>query len=105
MKFRQTPIASAVALALFTTAVLVHAQQADKKEPDKVNDKQAVDTVVITGIRFSLEKSLEAKRNADSHVDVITADVDADGHTHDLFDPRPATHRWAWSIADCSDCR
>ncbi|MEP7154850.1 MAG: TonB-dependent receptor [Betaproteobacteria bacterium] len=76
MKFRQTPIASAVALALFT-AVSVQAQQAqpaDKKEPAKVADKQSVDTVVITGIRASLEKSLETKRNADSHVDVITAE-------------------------------
>lgn len=73
MKFRQTPIASAVALALFTTAMSVQAQQAEKKD-EKAADKQSVDTVVITGIRASLEKSLEAKRNADSHVDVITAE-------------------------------
>ncbi|MEO8102184.1 MAG: TonB-dependent receptor [Betaproteobacteria bacterium] len=66
MKFKQTPIASAVALALIGAAYPAYAQQAEKK--------QEVDTVVVTGIRASLERSLEVKRNAESHVDVITAE-------------------------------
>ncbi len=75
MKFKRTPIASAVAFALFSAAFSAHAQQADKKEPDKAADKkQSVDTVIVTGIRASLERSLDVKRNADSHVDVITAE-------------------------------
>ncbi len=32
------------------------------------------ETVTVTGYRFSLERSLEAKRNADSVVEVVTAD-------------------------------
>ena len=71
MKFKQTPIASAVAFALCSTAFPAFAQQAEKTEADK---KQSVESVVVTGIRISLEKSLEAKRNADTHVDVITAE-------------------------------
>ncbi len=75
MKFKQTPIATAVAFALFSAAFSAQAQTADKKEPEKAADKkQAVDTVIVTGIRASLERSLDVKRNADSHVDVITAE-------------------------------
>ena len=75
MKFKQTPIASAVAFALFSAAFAAQAQQADKKEPDKAADKkQAVETVIVTGIRAALERSLDVKRNAESHVDVITAE-------------------------------
>ncbi len=32
------------------------------------------ETITVTGFRFSLERSLETKRNADSVVDVVTAD-------------------------------
>ena len=75
MKFKQTPIASAVAFALISAAFPAYAQQAEKKEPDKAADKkQSIDAVVVTGIRGALEKSLEVKRNAESHVDVITAE-------------------------------
>ncbi len=75
MKFKQTPIASAVAFALISTAFAAQAQQAEQKELGKTpNRKQEVEAVVVTGIRVSLEKSLEAKRNADTHVDVITAE-------------------------------
>ena len=75
MKFKPTPIASAVAFALIGAAYPTYAQQAEKKDADKPADKkQAVETVVVTGIRASLERSLEVKRGAESHVDVITAE-------------------------------
>jgi iron complex outermembrane recepter protein len=76
MKLKQTPIASAVALALMSAAFHANAQQADTKPaPKQAADKTAVmETVVVTGIRASLEKSLEAKRDSDSHVEVITAE-------------------------------
>ena len=75
MKFKPTPIASAVAFALIGAAYPAYAQQAEKKDADKPADKkQAVETVVVTGIRASLERSLEVKRGAESHVDVITAE-------------------------------
>jgi iron complex outermembrane receptor protein len=82
MKLKQRPIASAVAFALMSAAFHAQAQQqapaADKpaaaKPAAKPGDKPAVDTIVVTGIRASLEKSIESKRNADSVVDVITAE-------------------------------
>ena len=75
MKFNKTPIASAVAFALLGAAFTVNAQQTEKKDADKTPEKkQAVETVIVTGIRAALERSLDVKRNAESHVDVITAE-------------------------------
>ncbi|MBL8525716.1 MAG: hypothetical protein JNN20_18700, partial [Betaproteobacteria bacterium] len=81
MKFKQTPIATAIAFTLISAAYPAMAQQAEKKEPDKPaakpadkDAKEKLDTVVVTGIRASLERSLDVKRNAESHVDVITAE-------------------------------
>jgi iron complex outermembrane recepter protein len=65
MKFKPTPIASAVALALAGVTFGAHAQQ----------QKPAVtETVTVTGIRASAEKSLETKKAADAIVEVITSD-------------------------------
>src|SRR5476649_1875307 len=65
MKFKPTPIASAVALALAGAAFGVQAQQ----------QRPAVtETVTVTGIRASAEKSLETKKAADSIVEVITSE-------------------------------
>jgi iron complex outermembrane receptor protein len=66
MKFKPTPLASAVALALAGGAFQAHAQQPPKAAVQE--------TVTVTGIRASLEKSLETKRAADSVVEVITAE-------------------------------
>lgn len=78
MKLKQTPIATAVAFALMSAAYPALAQQAEKKEPDKSTAKPAakevIETIVVTGIRASMERSLDVKRNAESHVDVITAE-------------------------------
>jgi iron complex outermembrane receptor protein len=65
MTFKQKPIASAIALALLGAA---HAQ-AQQAAP-----ATQLDTITVTGIRASMEKSLEAKRAADSVVEVITAE-------------------------------
>jgi len=37
-------------------------------------DAQKLETVIVTGIRGALEQSLNVKRNADSHIDVISAE-------------------------------
>src|SRR5262245_47737364 len=66
MKFKKTPIASAVTFALISTALSANAQQQ--------NPSSEPETIVVTGIRASLEASLNQKRNADNHVDVITAE-------------------------------
>ena len=66
MKIKQKPIASAVTLALLGVAFQAHAQQAPKATP--------LDTITVTGIRASVEKSLDTKKNADALVEVITAE-------------------------------
>src|SRR5438552_57469 len=86
MKVKHTPIASAVALVLRGAGYPALAQQTDTKpaEEKKAEEKKAEEkkkageqeaqTVVVTGIRGSLQQSLARKRNADSHVEVITAE-------------------------------
>lgn len=101
MKLRKTPIASAVALALMSTVIPVRAQQAAAPVPSSQQAgevspaaSQASDlklaqvtppatttptpvpgmSVTVTGIRYSLEKSLETKRNSDSVIEVVTSD-------------------------------
>src|SRR6185369_8028249 len=80
MKCKQTPIASAVALMLMSAAFAVHAQQAPAPAPQpdaRTADQKAASqlgTVTITGIRDSLAKSIEVKRNSDAVVEVITAE-------------------------------
>ena len=58
---RSTLIGTAVAIALFGPS----ASQAQQ---------QQLEEVIVTGIRVSNEKSLEAKRNANSVVEVVTAE-------------------------------
>ena len=74
---RAKPIAMAVGVALLTLAT-AHAQTASTDKPaDKPADSKAdanQQTVVVTGYRYAIEKSLDQKRNADSIVDVITAE-------------------------------
>ena len=65
MKMKPTPLASAVALALWGTAFSAHAQQ---QKPT------TLDTITVTGIRASVEKSLETKRASDALVEVITSE-------------------------------
>jgi iron complex outermembrane receptor protein len=56
----------------------VYAQQADDAAPkaDSKNTDKAgqIEQITVNGIRGSLQKSLSQKRNADSHVEVITAE-------------------------------
>src|ERR1700712_3457661 len=66
MKIKQNPIAAAVTLALMGAALAAQAQQADTASQ--------LDQVVVTGIRASQEKALSVKRNADTHIDVISAE-------------------------------
>src|SRR5258705_12521676 len=66
MKFKPTPIASAVAMLFAGGAFQAQAQQPPKAD--------VTETVTVTGIRASLEKSLETKRNADAVVEVISAE-------------------------------
>lgn len=66
MKVKQTPISQAVFIALLGASGATMAQTAPAQNQ--------LDTVVVTGIRASQEKSLSVKRNADAHIDVISAE-------------------------------
>ncbi|MCP5972680.1 hypothetical protein NL361_27975, partial [Klebsiella pneumoniae] len=65
------PISQAVFIALLGIGGAATAQQAPAPAPAQAEQLEAV---VVTGIRASQEKSLNVKRNADTHVDVISAE-------------------------------
>ena len=66
MKHRKSVLSAAIVTCL-GFAVQVQAQEATQTATD-------LDTVQVTGIRGSVEKSLDVKRDAKSHVDVVTAE-------------------------------
>jgi iron complex outermembrane receptor protein len=79
MKIQRTPIASAVALVLVGAGLPVLAQQAapapaPAASAPAATQPQQLETVIVTGIRGSLQQSLNQKRNAESLVEVITAE-------------------------------
>ncbi len=82
MNVKRTPIASAVALALAGVGAFApaHAQQAPvapaaaASAPKPAAEPAQLESVTVTGIRASREKSLEQKRNADTLVEVVTAE-------------------------------
>ncbi|MQA37784.1 TonB-dependent receptor [Rugamonas sp. FT29W] len=60
---KRTPIATAVGLLILGASITAQAQEA-----------AAPEQVIVTGIRASLQQSLNQKRNSDSLVEVITAE-------------------------------
>jgi iron complex outermembrane recepter protein len=88
MRFHQKPIVVAVSLALMglaypavsfaqTAAETKAAEDAKKvEEAKRVAGKKTeqIETVIVTGIRASLQKSIDAKKEADTNVEVVTAD-------------------------------
>jgi len=74
MKFQPTPVAIGLAsLFLMTQGGAALAQQQPAPGADADNKGQSLETVVVTGIRASSERSLVMKRDASANVDVITA--------------------------------
>lgn len=66
---------AATFLALTVTGTPVLAQQAEEKPATTVEDEvDESTTIVVTGIRSSIQTSLDAKRNATSIVEVIAAE-------------------------------
>jgi iron complex outermembrane receptor protein len=63
---------AATFLALAVTGTPVMAQ--DAEDPATVEDPAEGDAIVVTGIRQSIQSSLDAKRNATSIVEVISAE-------------------------------
>ena len=68
---RSTLIGTAVAMALFGHERAAQAQAAGAQAAAPSSDLQEV---VVTGIRYSLEQSIEQKRAANTVVDVVTAE-------------------------------
>ncbi|HEX7644124.1 MAG TPA: TonB-dependent receptor [Burkholderiaceae bacterium] len=74
MKLQPTRIALAVAIVLYGSALPAQAQQSDAKPADSTVGNGQVEQVTVTGIRASRQQSLTKKREADSVMDVVTAE-------------------------------
>ena len=72
MKTKRTPVACAAALALFAT--LARAEGAAAPGPAASAVAPDAQHVLVTGIRAAVQQSLERKREAETHVDVVTAE-------------------------------
>ena len=65
----------AVAALLLGSTTSVEAAESDAQGPGAAAEEDApIEVVVVTGIRGSMQQSLERKRNADHFVDAITAE-------------------------------
>src|SRR6202451_1205581 len=62
-------VKSALGMSMMVPIALSYAQT-----PPSSSASDTLEEVIVSGIRFSLIQSLEAKRNADSAVDVVTAE-------------------------------
>ena len=88
MNFHPKPIVTAVSLALLslTAPTIIFAQTppatqsaADAKKVDDAKKaaaakKTEAETIVVTGIRASLERSIQTKQDADTNVEVVSAE-------------------------------
>jgi iron complex outermembrane recepter protein len=85
MRFHKKPVVTAVSLALIGLAypamsfaqAAPTAEEAKKAEDAKkaaAKKTEQIETVIVTGIRASLQKSIDVKKEADTNVEVVTAD-------------------------------
>ncbi|MDE0443683.1 MAG: TonB-dependent receptor plug domain-containing protein, partial [Gammaproteobacteria bacterium] len=65
--FKKTPLAAAVSLAIASSA-------ASAQEAEQASQAGPIEEIVVVGIRQSLKKSMDLKRNRDGIVDAITAE-------------------------------
>ena len=73
MKFRLNRISTAVTLALISAAFSSHAAD-ETASKEEVGKGKKLEQVVVTGFRTSLEASIATKRDADTNIEVVTAD-------------------------------
>ena len=81
MTYRKTALSAAIVACLGFSAH-VHAQDsaADQAAPQaearasQADDTTDLEAIVVTGIRGAMEKSLDTKREADSRLEVVTAE-------------------------------
>ncbi|MET0288319.1 MAG: TonB-dependent receptor plug domain-containing protein, partial [Pseudoxanthomonas sp.] len=60
--------------SLLSAAILTSLSFAAQAQQSSNTQATDLDTVVVTGIRGSVEKSLDTKRDSKSHTEVITAE-------------------------------
>ncbi|HEY6640725.1 TonB-dependent receptor [Povalibacter sp.] len=80
---RSTLLGTAIAFALFHHAAPSLAQTATAAAP---RANESLEEIVVTGIRASIEQSLEVKRDADSRLEVVTAEEVGKLPAHNVAD-------------------
>ncbi|PZQ28381.1 MAG: TonB-dependent receptor [Stenotrophomonas acidaminiphila] len=73
MKHRKTVLSAAIVTCL-GFAVHAQAQEAAAPAAPSTSDASELDRVVVVGIRGSLKQAIDTKRDADSIIDVVTAE-------------------------------
>ena len=68
---KTTVLSTAIAFALYANLNTVWAQDAEGEDESNEN---IIEEVIVTGIRGSLQRSLVAKRDSESHVEVISTE-------------------------------
>ncbi|MDI9238003.1 TonB-dependent receptor [Lysobacter sp. LF1] len=75
MKLRKTMLSASIVAALgFAGSAVAQETATVAQSSAAAQDAKDLDTVVVVGIRASQEKSLDTKRNAGSHIEVVTAE-------------------------------
>jgi len=69
---RSTLLGTAIAFALYHQSAM--AQAATAPSADSAGGGDEMNEVIVTGIRASLQQSLDVKRNADARLEVVTAE-------------------------------
>src|SRR3954471_11683897 len=81
---RSTLLGTAIAFALYHQAAMADAATAPSTGP--ASDSEEMAEVIVTGIRASLEKSLEVKRDANARLEVVTAEEVGKLPAHNVAD-------------------
>lgn len=82
MKYRKTMLSASIVAALCLagpswaqdTGTMTSGNSTSSQKDSKKQPVQNLNAITVTGIRASLQKSLQTKRNADSIVDAVTAE-------------------------------
>ena len=73
MQVRKNVLTMSIAVAL-GMAGAAQAQDASQQAPAESQDATTLDGVTVIGIRGSIEKAIDAKRDAEAHVEVVTSE-------------------------------
>lgn len=73
MTYRKTILCASIVAALSLSSVAYAQETVEQKKADAKKSEE-LETIVVRGIRESLQRSLDSKREAAAHVEVITAE-------------------------------